>query len=114
MTEKGKFLKKFNEAFAKSDIQFLLDNVTDNIKWTALGDFSVQGKKDFKNTLESMASNEPFEITIEKIITHGREAAVSGVMSSKKGERYAFCDLYIFSGFKNAKISEMNSYVIEL
>ncbi|MEX2513988.1 MAG: hypothetical protein WD398_13870 [Cyclobacteriaceae bacterium] len=71
-TKKIEFLKKLNEAFARSDVDEILEAVTDNIQWTIVGD---------------------------KII-HGKE--------------YAFCDIYTFSGFKNAKIQEMKSYVFEL
>ncbi len=114
MTEKGKLLKKINEAFAKSDIEFILEHVTDSIKWTAVGDFIVEGKEAFSTALKQMEANEPYEINIHKIITHGNDAAVNGTMTSKDGQEYAFCDVYKFSGFKETKISEMTSYVVEI
>ena len=114
MTEKGKFLRQLNEAFANSDIDFIIQNVTDDIKWTVQGDFSLQGKEDFTKALEEMAAPEPFELEIENIITHGRSASVDGIMRSGDGKTYAFCDIYQFNGFKNAKVKEMTSYVIEL
>lgn len=115
MTEKGKFLKKFNEAFARSDINFILENVTDDISWIAVGDFSVEGKEEFSKALDKMKSEQAYHINIKNIITHGNSAAVDGTMKMPAGDKmYAFCDIYKFSGFKNPKVKELTSYVIEV
>lgn len=113
-TKNQKLLEEFNKAFSKNDTAFISDHVTDNIKWTAVGDFSVEGKEAFIKALKSMESDEPLELEIKKIITHGKDAAVNGVMKTKGGKQYAFCDVYKFSGFKDPKISEMISYVVEI
>ncbi|MEX0771938.1 MAG: nuclear transport factor 2 family protein [Balneolales bacterium] len=115
MTEKGKFIQKFNEAFAKSDTEYLSNNVTDDVHWTMHGDFAVRGKKAFIEALNQMEADEPFELTIKNIITHGNTAAVDGTMKTPSGNKtYAFCDVYKFNGFKNPKIKEMTSYVLEV
>lgn len=114
MTKKGKFLEKINEAFAKNDINFILENVTEDIEWTAVGDFSIKGKEEFVEAMEKMASEEPFKLSIKNVITHGDSAAVDGVMHSPDGNRYAFCDIYKLRGFKKPKIKKMTSYVVEL
>ncbi|MDR8393739.1 nuclear transport factor 2 family protein [Aliifodinibius sp. S!AR15-10] len=113
MTKKGKFLQKMNEAFAKSDTEYILQNVTDDIKWTVIGDQQIQGKDEFARALKEMEAEEPFEIDIHNIITHGDSAAVDGIMKSVTGKSYSFCDVYKFRGFKNPLIKEMTSYVIE-
>ncbi len=113
MTEKAKFLKAFNEAYAKSDIDFILNNVTDSIQWEIVGDKSISGIKEFEETLKKMVMDQDYTLDIGQIITHGKEAAVSGVMISPDGNRYRFCDLYTFSGFKNPKVSAMTSFVME-
>lgn len=115
MTEKGKFLQKINEAFAKSDTAFIVDNVTNDITWNVMGDQSISGKEDFEKALQQMEQDEPMELTIKNIITHGKSAAVDGVMTIPGGDKqYAFCDVYTFSGFKEPKIKEMTSYVVEV
>lgn len=113
MTKKGKFLQKMNEAFAKSDTEYILQNVTDDIKWTVIGDQQIQGKDEFARALKEMEAEEPFEIDIHNIITHGDSAAVDGIMKSTNGKSYSFCDVYKFRGLKNPQIKEMTSYVIE-
>lgn len=115
MTKKAKLLQKINEAFAKSDTDFIADNVTKNIRWTVIGDQTVEGKEAFIQALKAMEEEEPMELTIHHIITHGKEASVDGIMKMPGEDKaYAFCDIYKFSGFKNPKISEMTSYVVEV
>lgn len=114
MTKKGQFLRKLNEAFAKSDIDFIIEKVTDDIEWTVVGDFSLNGKEAFIKTMRKMASDEPYSIEIKNIITHGDSAAVDGEMRSPDGKLYAFCDVYKFRGFKNPKVKKMTSYVLEI
>lgn len=113
-TKNQQLLEDFNHAFARNDFEFLAQHVTDTIKWTALGDFTVEGKEEVRKTLEDMTGENPFELEIDKIITHGKEAAVNGIMKSSDGKQYAFCDVYKFSGFKNPKISEMTSYIVDI
>ncbi len=113
-TKNQELLEKFNKAFAQNDTDFILRQVSESIKWTAIGDFSVEGKEAFQKALESMTGDEPYKLEVHKIITHGKDAAVNGIMRSKEGKQYAFCDVYEFSGFKDPKISEMTSYVVEL
>lgn len=117
MTKKGTFLQELNEAFANSDTDYIAEYVTDDIRWMIVGDRTVQGKEAFVEALKEMEGDEPMELTIHHIITHGRTASVDGVMKmpdgSGDGKAYAFCDVYTFSGFKNPKVKEMTSYVIE-
>ncbi len=54
-TATQQFLEKFNKAFARSDIDFILDNVTKTIRWTVVGDQTVEGKEAFEKTLNEMA-----------------------------------------------------------
>ncbi len=113
-TKNQKLLVEFNKAFARNDIDFLVEHVTDKIKWTAIGDFSVEGKEAFTEALINMKGDEPLELEIDKVITHGKEASVNGIMKSKDGKKYAFCDVCKFSGFKNPRIAEITSYVLEV
>lgn len=117
MTEKGKFLKKFNEAFAKGDTQFIAESVTQDIQWTMFGDKTINGLEAFKKEIESMVQSEA-GLELDKIITHGNTAAVNGIIKSKDKSgnpaAYAFCDVYTLSGFKNPKIKEMKSYVTKI
>jgi hypothetical protein len=107
-------LRKVNEAFANNDTAFILENVTDNICWEIIGDRTVKGREAFAEALKSMQQDEPFNIAIHHIITHGKHASVNGVMTASDGISYGFCDVVTFSSFKNPKIKKMTSYAIKV
>ncbi|MAZ27009.1 MAG: DNA-binding protein [Cytophagaceae bacterium] len=117
MTEKGKFLKKFNEAFAKGDIDFLLHSITDDIYWTLYGHKHISGKEAFKREVQKMVEMET-GISIHKIITHGNTASVNGIIEANddngKAMTLAYCDVYGLSGFKNPKIKTIETYLVKL
>jgi hypothetical protein len=113
-TKQKTFLKKLNEAFANSDMGFIMNSVSDDIEWTIVGDRVVLGKDQFAKSLQEMASPRPMKLEIRHIITHGKEAVVEGSMITPEGKNYSFCDIYIFNGFKDAKVKAMKSYVFEV
>lgn len=108
-------LRDLNIAFAENDVEFVLDNVTDDVEWTVVGDTEVQGKSDFAEALEEMKDGETTELIVDHVITHGATGAVDGTLKLDSGETYSFCDVYEFSSTrKNAKIRTMTSYVVEI
>ena len=44
---KMEFIKQFNIAFAKGDVAFLTENVTEDIVWIMIGDQKIEGIKAF-------------------------------------------------------------------
>lgn len=117
MTNNQEFFQRLNEAFAKSDTEYIIANAADDIVWNIIGDKIIRGKENFIKEIKSMESENPYELGISHTITHGKTAAVDGIMkmTDKSGNTkiYAFCDIYLLSGFKNGKIKEMTSYVVE-
>ncbi|WP_173916833.1 nuclear transport factor 2 family protein [Halobacillus sp. Marseille-Q1614] len=118
MSQKEDLLKRFNEAFGTGDTDFILENVTDNIVWRMAGETTIEGKDNVKEALESMNSDLHHELSFSNIITHGVTAAVNGTihLTKEDGERTAFefCDVYKFNKFKDGKIKELTSYVVEM
>jgi hypothetical protein len=109
------FLRDIYIAFAKNDLQHILQNVSDGIRWNMVGDSLVEGKEQVANVIEAMNHTKATELTIKNIITHGKTAAVDGIVKLENGSRYAFCDVYNFSSSaKDAKIKEVTSYSITL
>lgn len=109
---KNLFIQKFTVAFAKMDIKFLVDNITEDIQWNIVGDRIIRGKDDFASALQEMKSAE--EITILHITTHGKSGAADGNLKFKSGRTFGFCDVYEFSNAKGDKIKAIMSYVIEI
>lgn len=48
-TATQQFLEDLNKAFAESNTDFVLDNVTEAIRCTVVGDLTVEGKERFPN-----------------------------------------------------------------
>lgn len=109
-------LRDLNTAFARNDANEVLAQLADDVQWRMVGDRTFQGKEAVEEALRSMAGDQPAtELRIDHILTHGREAALDGVLTFESGRQIAFCDIYVFSSTsKSARIREMNSYAVEL
>ncbi|WP_026701778.1 nuclear transport factor 2 family protein [Salibacterium aidingense] len=115
-TKNQEFIRAFNEAFAREDVDYLIENVSEDVVWTMVGTPPIKGKSAFAGELKKMKSGEAWELEIHHIITHGDTAAVDGTIkkADKQGKTYAFCDIYRLSAFKNGKVKELTSYVVEV
>ena len=49
---KKELLRDFNIAFVKGDVDHLLQNITDDIQWTMVGDTLLEGKEQVTKMLE--------------------------------------------------------------
>ena len=109
-------LRDLNIAFAHNNAEAVLEQLSDDIVWTMVGDRVIRGKEEVAQALVEMAGGEPAaELRIHHIITHGTDAAVDGLIRFDRGGRFAFCDVYVYSGHaKTARIKEMTSYIREL
>ena len=118
MTPREEFLRKFNSAFLTNDVNYIVNQLTDDVVWDMVGDQKLSGKAKVKEAMEAMGgSMKILEMHVEQCIVQGHQAAVYGKMKMlEKGNEVAFgfCDIYIFSETENDKIKAMNSYVVFL
>ena len=110
---KNIFAQDLTIAISKGDSKFLLDKVTDDIRWNRVGNKLIQGKNDFAKALEQMKKEKAVQLTVHHVATHGKAGAVNGTGKLKNGKTYAFCDVYEFSNAKAVAVREITSYVIE-
>lgn len=108
------FLKEFNIAFAKGNLEFLIENVTDEIVWNIIGNRKIEGKEKFTEELAKMKSEKATELIIDQILSHGKAGASSGIMKMQNGKKYAFSDFYMFKNTKSTDLKSITSYVIEI
>ena len=113
---KKMLLRDFNIAFARDDVAFILDNLDEEICWNMVGDRRIEGIEKVKEVLHQMTNGPRVkELHLHNIITHGKTGAANGILIFESGKQISFCDVYRFSSAgKNAKISEMTSYVIAI
>src|SRR5690606_22208376 len=94
------FLKEFNIAFAKNNLDFIIENVTDEIVWNIIGDRKIEGREDFMDELKKMKSEKTTELFIDQILSHGKTGASNGIIKMQNGKKYAFSDFYVFQNTK--------------
>ena len=109
---KAQLLITFNEAFMKNDISAILDMVEDGIQWTLVGDKEIKGKEAFEKELKSMVDFSMNSMEIFNVITHGKAAAVNGLIIGADDKVYEFCDIYTFKSAGANKIKEIRSFII--
>lgn len=116
-TDKHTLLQHLNEAYASGDTGFIGQAVTDDIRWILAGSHAVNGKAAFVKEMASMAEGGHQEIIVSKIITHGLDACVEGIVKMKTPagvDEFAFCDVYKFNKFKDGLVKEITSYVVSV
>ncbi len=105
-------IRDFNIAYARSDYDYVLEQLTDDVVWQMVGDRTIRGKQDVALMLQQTTDFAPSALHLTNIITHGRTAAANGILTLADSS-LSFCDVYIFnSAGKQGKIKEITSYVI--
>jgi hypothetical protein len=111
---KKELVKELTTLFFSYEIDKVKTHFTEDIQWTLLGDEPVLGKEKFAAALKEMSGRKVAELTIDKIITHGNEAAVNGEIIMEDGERFGFSDFYGFTSGQTNKVTSITSYVVQL
>ena len=114
MSERNKeIIARVNAAFAEANTEKFLSLCDDNVKWTMVGDTTVQGKDAIRKWMASMPS-EPPQFTVDNVIAEGDFVTAYGDMTMKEKDgtpgSYSYCDLYRVRG---DKIVELSSFVIK-
>ena len=107
-------LRDLNIAFARADVEGVLDKFTDDIRWQIIDEADLRGKASVRAALEAMKHAVATELVIHSIITHGHEGAVNGVITMEQGGSVAFCDVCQFASAAGKKIKSMKSYAVEI
>lgn len=108
------FVKDFNVAFAKGDLETVLQRITDDITWEMVGNWKLEGIDNVREELSKMKDFKVTEAHIQRVVTHGKEGAASGLIIGENGTTYAFSEFYEFNSAKVSKIRKMWTYLIPL
>ncbi|MCY3711619.1 MAG: nuclear transport factor 2 family protein [Caldilineaceae bacterium] len=111
---KKRLLRDLNIAFAQGDVEAILDQFADDIRWQIVGETDLRGKEAVRAALEAMKDTVTTELLIHSIIAHGPEGAVNGVIATEQGDSFVFCDVDCFASASGNRINAMMSYVIAL
>jgi uncharacterized protein len=112
MSAKNKeIVEKVNASFAEGGIEGFLSFCADDVKWTIVGEKTVNGKNAIREWMASM-NMEPPKFTVNNILAEGDFVTAYGDMTMKEKDGktvpYAYCDVY---RFRDGKIVELTSFV---
>ena len=108
------FLKDFNISFAKGEVDIILARVTEDISWNLVGHWSRNGLREFLEELKLLEDQQPEEMVIDHVVSHGKQGAVNGILTRSDGKKYAFADFYEFKNAKGTLIKSITTYMIPL
>lgn len=118
MREKEEFIRDFNEAFSKNDLDFILNNMSDDIVWDFIGEKTMNGIEEVREFMMPMKGVQTMEMELLQIISRDQSAAANGWMKIKEpsGEikHFGFVDFYEFEGLKMPKVKKMTSYMVSM
>lgn len=110
---KNIFVQEITIALAKGDVKSVLNSVTEDIRWSIVGDRVLQGTEQFVEALQEKKNEKVVELKIQHIATHGKTGAVDGTLKFKN-KSHAFCHMYEFSNAKGNAVKEITSYIIKI
>ncbi len=115
---KAQFVKEWNSWFVSEEIDKILSVLDPDIQWEMVGESSLRGIAEVEASFEGVGTGEGIELrkmTVDGIITHGREACSYGSMEMSDGTIYRFSDLLEFTNLsKNPKVKRVTAFIIEL
>ena len=95
-------VETITEAWFNRDKEFIVDHVTDDVRWNMVGHSTAEGKEEFIEAIEPMYSMTTLESHTEKIGIDGSSAMATGTVKTRDEDgvdaSYAFCDCYEFRG----------------
>lgn len=110
---KRRIIRDLNIAFAKGDVKALADQFHKDIEWEMVGDKTISGFEAVVDYLKKIKSSNADALELKQILSHGKYAAASGILSFK-AEKIAFHDFYEFSSAGSSKIKKISSMAISI
>ena len=115
MSEKNKaLLTQANAAVVRADYEEFLSHCTDDVKWTFVGDRTLDGKEAVRQYIKATYI-EPPKFTVTHLIAEDDFVAALGEISIKsetgKVVRSTYCDVW---RVRDGKLAELRAFVVEL
>lgn len=105
-------LKQMMVEGVKGNVDFVIDRLDSEVTVDQIGRGQLEGKGQVKQVLEKIDYSIFQRLTIQNIVTHGRDAALNGVVTTKDGERYNFAFFIILKLGKEKSITNITAYIL--
>ncbi|WP_202081485.1 nuclear transport factor 2 family protein [Caldalkalibacillus salinus] len=110
--------KRFNDAFSSGNIDFIIENIAEDVNWHVVGEPKLHGREAVVKMMEPMRGVVPKEYKTNNILINGNKAIIEGTLTMPKGngevQSYAYCDIYTFTHSNKDTIKDLTAYLIEL
>ncbi len=115
MSRNKQTVKKYMDAFRKTDHKNILSCLTDDVEWVMPGVFRLAGKEAFDKEIENDAFVGSPTITDTRMIEEHDVVVAEGTVRAARREggflNAVFCDVFVL---RDAKIKHLTSYVMEI
>lgn len=108
---KKRFLKELCMSIAKGEVDSLDDAVVDDVVFEIPGGSSISGKEQLIKEVAVVFRKKVKEMELYKIITHGKDATVNGVIKFSNGKQFDFCFVVVFKGAAGKLLKEIRMYL---
>ena len=105
-------LRDLHIAFANANLEDLLEAIDENLHMIIIGHMEMEGSDEFRDFLIASFENPVSELTVDHILTHGKEGMASGQITFANGDGFSFCNIFTFTNAKGAQIKAIKSFVI--
>lgn len=102
----------FTVAILKRQNEIIEEYADESVIWYRLKDNEkIEGQSSLIDFLQDENKDIIDCLEIYQVITHGKSAAINGVISLADGTKIDFCDVYMFSNTsRSGKVKEIKSY----
>ena len=107
------FLKDLLMAFANGDLEFVTENISEDVRWEISGNKTITGKENYLKELVRQKLWKVKGLVVDKIITHGADASVSGQITIAGKTKLHFCDIYGFKGAGTNTLKSIRSFIVK-
>jgi ketosteroid isomerase-like protein len=115
MSQNKQTVKKYMDAFSKTDHAEILSCLTDDIEWVVPGAFHLTGKDAFDKEIENDAFVGSPTIKVTRMTEEHEVVVAEGSVRSAKRDggflNAVFCDVFVM---RDAKINHVTSYLMEV
>jgi uncharacterized protein len=115
MTANKQTVRRYMDAFGRSDHAAVLGCLTDDVEWEIPGVFHVRGREAFDKEIENEAFVGRPAITVSRMTEENDVVVAEGSVRAQRSDgsplSLRYCDVFVMRG---EKIRELISYLMEL
>ena len=112
---KRQFVDALVLGLIKGDINFVLDNVADDVIWKVVGKAAIRGKNKLVEVLQQpWQDSEVIEIIIESVMVDDFSGAVNGIRRHQNKRIYNFHTILGFNDADGTEVQEIIHYKVNI